>query len=408
MEEKNNYTMLNRILNYINVFGFVWVLVTCIFHFIDLPYWFTYGGMYTFCTTWCLECVVEKRWRNWTMSREKYFYVLLLIFFVVGICYYPWDGTVYFKHHTELRYPLLGVGIVGLFGVNELYSKKLIFRTMVIISVASVLFLYMHCGLENLIHSSNRIFLLAEARKTYVNAHMGFNYFLNVSLMGLWYLIFHTDEKRRWLQAFYVLAGLVILSALFLSDGRSGLGMGLLVMLALLVYELWQHSHAGAIILMVAGLSFSTWMLTTHPRISNGSLNSELRFCYWHSALDLIKDRPIHGYGVSTAQEEFDKVNMQYVPEHCLYFWNTREEHYIDSHNQYIQTTLEFGLLGLLLLLTIYLIPIWLVDNDGRIITIAIAALSIGQSMVDIFITGQFALIYGLMMLTCLSMHDRQ
>lgn len=398
--------MLQRTLNYINIFGFIWVFITCIFHFVDYSYWFTYGGLYLFCTTWCIEFVIEKRWRDWTMSREKYFSVLLLLFFVLGLCYYPWDGTLYFKHHIELRYPLLGVGIIGLFGVNRLYNKQLIFRTMAVVSVSIVMFLYIKCGIHNLITSPDRINILAEMRRQYVNAHMGFNYYLDATLIGIWYLLFHSGEERRWMKALLVCSGLIIFSALFLSDGRSGLGMGIIITLALIVYEVWSRSRIVAIAILIAGIMGSSIILTNHPRISNQSIRNELRFCYWHSALDLIKDRPILGYGISNAQEQFDEVNMRYIQKENEYFWRVVNTHYVDSHNQYLQTMLEFGLVGLLFLLTIYLSPIWLSEPSARVLTIALSALSMGQSMVDVFLTGQFAMIYCMLMLCCLRVKD--
>ena len=121
--------------------------------------------------------------------------------------------------------------------------------------------------------------------------------------------------------------------------------------------------------------------------------------------MELIHEKPILGYGISNAQEQFDQVNMKYASEAAVHYWTVIHSHYIDCHNQYIQTTLEYGLIGLILLLGIYILP--MVVCWGRRewwLALMLTLICMGQSLFDSFITGKFGIIYCLLFLMVMRM----
>ena len=61
---------------------------------------------------------------------------------------------------------------------------------------------------------------------------MGYNFFLNSTLIGMWYLLFQGERKPAlWQKIAYPLTALLIFGMLLLSDGRSGFFMGLAIIL---------------------------------------------------------------------------------------------------------------------------------------------------------------------------------
>jgi O-antigen ligase len=396
--------MFKNILHYANIFGLQWTLCVCLFDSALLPRWLLYGGLYIFFTTWLIEFFMEKRWQT-KPTKEWFFFGMLIAFFLWAFLYWPWDGAhTYFHHHMEQRLPLLGFGIVGLFGLNERYSRAAIIHTMAVVSVCSVIFLFCATGWEQLL-SPERVTYLAHTRVKYLNAHMGYNFFLNATLIGLWWLLFHSDRKPAlWQKVTYPICALVILVALLLSDGRSGFFMGLVILGMMGFAEIYHRHKWLSLGFSVFALAALLTVCTLHPRINTQKVSHDLRYCYWKSAIELIREKPVLGYGMSNAQEQFDQVNMKYAPETAIHYWTVLHHRYVDCHSQYIQTTLEFGFIGLILLLTIYLLPLWLCWRKVWGMAFFITLISMGQSLFDVFITGQFSIIYCLLFLMVMRM----
>ena len=385
-------------------FGLVWTLCVTLFYSNLVPNVLLYGGLALFLVCWIIEFVLERRWQT-KPKREWLFYGLLIVFYLWAFLYWPWDGKVYFQHHLEQRLPLLAFGIVGLFGLSNRFSKAVMINAMVIMSVSSVLFLVFKTGWHELLHSTCRSWLLSVTRIQYINAHMGYNFFLNSTLIGMWYLLFHAERKPLlWQKIVYPIAACIIFAALIFSDGRSGFFMSLAIIGMMSIVEIYHWRKWVGIGYAVIALSAILAVTTLHPRISSTALTTDLRFSYWKSAGELIREKPILGYGMSRAQEEFDQVNMKYTSEAARSYWTEQHSHYVDCHNQYIQTTLEYGIIGLLLLLAIYLMPLYICWKRREWwLALFFTLISMGQSLFDMFLTGRFNLIYCILMLMVIS-----
>ena len=398
--------MLKTILNYINQAGLLWILCVRMFD-IALPRWVQFGGMYIFVFTLIIEIVAEKRWQRFPVQGWLY-YGLQLALFLLAFCYWPWDGNIYFHHHLEQRIPLLVFGLFGLFGINNRYSRATLIHALIILSVSSTLFLFFKSGWHNILFSPDRVFIVAENRIRYIGSHMVYNFYLNSSLIGIWYLLFHADRKPAlWQKICYPIAACLIFSMLLLSDGRTGFFIGLVILGIMLVVELHKYNKWLGIGVSFFALAALIAISSLHPRISKQMLSNDLRYSYWKAAIELIEEKPIFGYGMSSAQEEFDKVNMKYVDEDNTYFWGVSQYHYIDCHNQFIQTTLEFGIIGLLIVLAIYFLPLFICWGKKEWwLAFFFTLISVWQSLFDMFLTGQFNIIYGLLLLIPIHIKD--
>lgn len=385
-------------------FGLVWTLCVNIFYSDLVPNAVLYGGLALFLVGWIIEFVLERRWQT-KPKRERLFYGLLIVFYLWAFLYWPWDGKVYFQHHLEQRLPLLVFGIVGLFGISNRFSKAAMINAMVIMSVGSVLFLIFKTGLYSLYYTSSRSWLLSVTRIQYINAHMGYNFFLNSTLIGMWYLLFHAERKPLlWQKIVYPIAACIIFTTLIYSDGRSGFFMGLSIIGLMSIVEIYKWRKWIGISYAIIAFAAILAVTTLHPRISSTSITTDLRYSYWKSAGELIQEKPVLGYGMSRAQEEFDQVNMKYASEDERIYWTVQHSHYVDCHNQYIQTTLEYGIVGLLLLLAIYLLPLYICWKKREWwLVFFFTLISMGQSLFDMFLTGRFNMIYCILMLMAIS-----
>lgn len=390
-------------INILNLFACCWLVVRVLFWSIDLPYWFAYGGLYLFFGSFIVEVFLEKRWQNIRWDKNTIYFSIILIFFILGFIYAPFDGREYFWHHMESRYPLFGFSVVGILGLNKYYKLSYLFKTMIITSVVAILFLFFKIGIVEFVLSPNRNILFTQARIEYVNAHMGFNLFLNISLVGIWYICSLSWRRiPKYTRYLYVLAMCIIFFVLSISEGRSGFLASIFLLFSFLAIEVWRRRKIlGFVMALVLPLALA-FAGSHHNRIAHNALKNEPRLAFWHSAAELIEKKPILGYGINNAQIAFDQVNMKYTTPEYREFWTNQGLWFIDTHNQYIQTTLEFGLVGLVLLLLVYLGPIVIVDSNRRLLSLYLIGLCAYQSMFDMFITGQFCLLFCLLILALL------
>ena len=134
------------------------------------------------------------------------------------------------------------------------------------------------------------------------------------------------------------------------------------------------------------------------------SLKAEPRIFLWESALSVIKEKPIFGYGISDAQEHFDIARTKFQTDE--YRENWKAHNLLDSHNQYLQTTMEHGIIGLIILLYIYIYPVFLADRNRKLFSFLLLFLCAYQSTFDMFITGKFSAIFCILVILILSVEN--
>ena len=178
-------------------------------------------------------------------------------------------------------------------------------------------------------------------------------------------LIHHWHSPRWHKVRWFVIADMGLLSAYILfSDSRSGIVAWVLLVLACFVHLAFgkRQWRTIGIILAVSALviGISYWASPkTYDRITDTANNllsgekGDIRQTMWQSGLQTVKQRPIFGYG-------------------CDGYWNTlfdqyREQDCLDAsvlqfstHNQYLETTLATGLVGMAVMLAMMLAPVLL------------------------------------------------
>ena len=387
-------------INYINLSGAIYLTLSSIFYY---PY--QKIGFLVFGISYLIEIFTDKKWKNITWNKSTIYYTVLAAFFLLAFVYYPFESTdKYFWHLISRRLALLAFAVVGFLGINNKYKVSYFLNSFIISAVGTTLYLLVfRIGLTEFISNPDRQAIFNLSRIGYVNSHMDFNLYMNFAIVSSWFLLRNKTRANKWWQtSFYVFAIILSFTVLYFSDGRVGFITGLLNMTIITIFELLKFKKWIGYGLIIALPVFITYALKHHDRMSVSSIKNEPRLFLWKSGTDVIISKPVFGWGISNAQEQYDIKRSINATEEYNARWNHIK--ILHSHNQFLQTTMEFGIIGLILLLFLYVYPI-ITLKGNRLFTALLLIPIIIQSFFDVVITGlNYAGIFGLILLIIFSM----
>ncbi len=108
--------------------------------------------------------------------------------------------------------------------------------------------------------------------------------------------------------------------------------------------------------------------LSSITKNDNTNTSTAARGTIWKSALHLIIQQPILGYGTGDGK---DALIEEYIKNDYTYF----AEKQLNAHNQFIQTSLSIGLSGGIILLAMILLPLYYAIKHKKIIYIGFLSL---------------------------------
>lgn len=380
------------IINYINFLSCIYLAASSVYYTS-----FQQIGFAVFVVSYFLEFFLDKKWLNFHFDKVKAYYLGLLLFFLLILIYHPFEhSTKYFFRLVELRFALFVFAIVGIFGINKLYKFSYFANAIVVSALIAMIFLIFKIGIVEFVNNSDRAQLITVLRSKYINSHIVFNSYLNIALVFCWFFLFKgkTNLKNRYKVMLYSFTSLLIIYFLAVSEGRMGIVTCVSLLFCLAIYRLWNVRKLYVLIIALAA-PFVVWtVLSNHKKMQNADYQSEARIFIWNAAIEVAKEQPILGYGASRAQEEYDKSLSKFqTPEFKLAWKDTKIMH---SHNQFLQTYMEFGVIGLFLLLWLIVSPIFIATKGRRFLSVLLFSILVFQFLTDIVITYQgFPVIYG-------------
>jgi O-antigen ligase len=327
--------------------------------------------------SYVIELILEKKWRElkWENTARQWFFVTIIIYFLLQFFYFPFEtNTNYFQPIFEERVAFLVFGIVGLIGFNKYFKLKYFAWAFIATSFVLGVFLLSKLNAE-ILNSPNRNDMIAFIRIKYISSHMKFNYFLNISLIFMYYLVAVYKIKKSFLNTFaLIISFLVIILNLFLSDGRIGLMTSFIILALYILRYLWSKSIRLTIISTSVFLLLVFVLIQQNPRLNSEHIKREPRKEIWKVAVDEIKESHFLGEGASTASYnlalEFSKRNM---------------ENFKHSHNIFLQTLVEYGIVGFLVILTMFLLSYFTVSKKFRFMIFLFTMATILQLLVGSF-----------------------
>jgi len=189
------------------------------------------------------------------------------------------------------------------------------------------------------------------------------------------------------------MAGVVM--GLLLTEGRAG--QITFVLLAALAIGAWliRTKRLRWIVPGLVGvglLAGGLWM--ANPHFHDYSLTDNARTYIWPVATQMIEEKPLFGWGVSGARQEFVRRGMNdedFRIHYLLEFETSSMESFgkvnygiIHPHNAFLETWMELGIVGLVLLVLCLLLPaLWLPIGHDRWFVVACVLVFFVQGMFE-------------------------
>ena len=327
--------------------------------------------------TYVIEIIYEKKWRTliWENSIRQWFFLSIIIYFLLQFIYFPFENNIdSFKAIFEERVSFLAFGIIGFFGFNKYFKLKYFAWTFIATSFVLGVFLISKLNTE-ILFSDNRNDLLGLIRIKYISSHMKFNYFLNISLIFIYYLLaVYKIKKNFWTISALSVSFIVIIVNLFLSDGRIGLLSSLIIFSFIILRYLWSKSIGFTVVASIVFVLFVSISVQQNPRITLSKIKEDPRKEIWKVAAHEIINANFVGVGASTAsnnlKSEFSKRGM---------------ENFKHAHNIFLQTMVEYGFVGFLTILTVFILSFFAVSKRFMFIILLFETTTALQLLVGSF-----------------------
>ncbi|MDO4782412.1 MAG: O-antigen ligase family protein [Capnocytophaga felis] len=387
--EKKLNNVIGEIINYLPVLGCLSVLSTDIFYISN-----TRDLWYVIPITLLIEFIYNKRWKTFTYNKMHIYYGVVFLFFLLFFLYYPFEQhTLYFDYLLKTRIPLSGLALCGILGLTNYHKLSYYLNAIIVVALFSIFYLVvLKIGFFEFLNSGNRAELFTQTRISFVNHHMKYNIYLNLALVSIWYIVsnkYKSLSKIKWI--FYVCSFLLIFSILHISEGRNGYLTSLFIVGCISLVETWKRSKFWAIFVGGIVIILIFFKISSHGRLSENDLKENPRIFLWEIAWETIKENPLLGRGASEAQYVFTEKRLAHpLNETYQYFYSYLGD-YMHADNQYFQTTMEFGFMGLILLLIIYFYPFFLADKKHKILAFLMIFVIAFQSFFTVVLTDEYA-----------------
>lgn len=400
-----------KCVNYINLFS-------ALFLFSQVPMYYgkaQHIALLIFFSTYVLEFFLVKKWMSFCWKKRHLIFISFILYFLLTIIWAPFEQSPQFLNKIiEIRLPFLALGIIGLFGLNKYYRLKYFAYTAIFTSIVLISYLvFIKIGFSEFFEEKDTFKF---ARMKYINSHMIFNYYLNISLIFVFYLL--NTLKNIWiifpLKVIIAVSGLMIYSILLISEGRVGFLMANLVVFGMLFYIFWNRNKVLSIIVALLLIVGIAPIIKGHQRINSKALTQEPRLVIWRMGVEEFEVKPIFGYAASTGAFKFmDKLSehpeFQVFPDDVLTI-AIKERLLLGAHphNQFIMTAIEFGIIGLVIFLFMNIFPLFVMPPDLKIYILFFVTLSIVQLMTDIYFSGLTPITYTMLMVLFFCSQDTE
>jgi len=356
--------LLKTILSYCPIVGFMVVLSSLAFEYSTVQ---QIALIWTG-ATYVLDFVINQRWIGWQLTKDKWvfivcmaFFLLLPIWVLMGIETGP---RVHSFMETYLPFAILGA--VGLCGMPK--TARVEWFATVALATFSAVAVYMASqvgwNVFEHIHSMANHFNYYRAMN--LTSHMHFNLYANMGLVLAVAALQKPDLHRAWRIVLYILMAITV-TIVFISDGRTGLLTMMLILGFSVIHALWKRNKVVALVLAVLCSAAAGAVVMHSIQAHYATVSDEPRQYIWAVAIDQIKEHPWLGYGPSAGHEQFvdrgiaNEDFMTYYGFHLMQLAPDRPDEVIrmaHPHNVILETWIGFGLVGVVLLLLLFILPV--------------------------------------------------
>lgn len=372
--------MLSSLLSLIkltNLFSALALVFLCIFPYNSKQQ----TAIIVFFITYVIEFIADKRWNLYKWEKSKWVFVFFILYYSLTIFYIPFEQDAKFVGQIlEYRLAFLAFGIIGFFGYNKYYRLTYFMYVIITTSIILSFYILFHIGILDFLVSDNKSQIFGAARIELVNTHMMFNYYLNISIVFCYYLWKKGENKH--FRIIMIVLGVFLYSLMFITEGRTGFLAANAIVGILFFYTIYNWNKKIALFSIVIILPIIAIAALQHPKIkSSENMQKDARLTIWHNAIDVISEKPILGYGASSGKIAFIKKSED-VPELRSMFPDISLAH---PHSQYLQSMLEYGVIGLIIFCLMNIIPMFLMTKPLRLYFFLFIFITMIQLSTDIY-----------------------
>jgi O-antigen ligase len=350
------------------------LLLFCSIPFFYSP--FIQYGLIFFFVSFIADYLTSKRWQEgfkWNTSRVVSALILLqfVLLFIFG--FFEKD-TRYLSTFYEMRTAYLGFGIVGLLGVSDKFKVRPFAYASALTMVPFLIILYnmLPEWIANVDNIQDKVNFISQVRGKNICSHMTLNIFLSVGMILFSKVI--SISKSKLEKAFSILMILVFYVLVVTTMGRVGLLHASIVLLCIFLRfaaTKLKYLIPTLVVLLVGAVGVGTFLLSDNPLKDDIKVLNKTnpREYIWQDGVELIKESPIVGLGASTNAlrvKERLLANEELCSMEKFLIMNLKKEHVfgMHTHNQLMQSWQEYGIIGLVAILALFVAMILLVKGS--------------------------------------------
>ena len=324
---------------------------------------------------WCVNLLASAPLQNWSMALRNKLVWATVIFFLWHLLSLFWTNDLNSGlHFLETKMSFL-LGPFFLFTALPMVSKKgvanctrayLIGNLAVFLAaIADSAFTAIREGSLYVLSPGGtyRRFAFTYEELSQPFMHPGYlaSYFGVAVIIAFFWTFHHTGRQRKT----YALAGLILFLAMILVQGRINLIAIIITLSGCAFMILFRGSNPKILWTLTIPLILLSGFLLLAPNdlrerylqppdfnydISGQDFNSATyRLAEWTCAVEAIKERPLLGAGAGDKQEALFEAYRKNE------FWQGLEKRY-NAHNQYLETAITSGIIGLGLLIFVFVV----------------------------------------------------
>jgi O-antigen ligase len=333
---------------------------------------------------------------------------LCLLFFgaqVMGFFYSDNSKSALFDLQTKLSFLLIPIFIrTDLIGYEYLEKIKKAFIQGCVLGV-----------LLSLAASIYRFYLTREMDSFFYgnfSSHIHTSYFSSYLTFALSFILF--SKKMRSKSIWWIAAGLMLFG-IILCLSRAGI-ITAFVVFSFFIWELYSTIENKKVLKVIVGSLFlivltSLLLPKVRERIRNAFVLNEQkdesvqastayeRIEVWKVSFYLIRQNPLLGFGPGDVKEElvreYKNRNMLFAAKYTL-----------NAHNQYLQTSLANGILGLLILVALLLGGIFNAIKTGNRFLFVLLIISVIGFMFESMLETQAGIVFFVFFYLLFILHD--
>lgn len=303
--------------------------------------------------TFVVSMFFKKNWKDFFSKIDVKFSVLLVVFVVMSFIIAAFDGGIGSRlDNYNLRY-LIFFPLAYFINDNKRifnFLKSFLFGGTIILILAII----------NFIKNYNEWAHPVGFEYPRVTAILTVQDFANIMCIILLYLmsflLFYKNEdnkKNKMIKIYLAIMSILVLFIVIVNRSKM-VYISLLPTILYIMYKKRKRYVLAAVLMCFTG--YFALPVSISNRIQyivkyKNDPSSNLRVIFWKTGAEAFKQKPLYGWRA----EERKKFNLDYykkigVSDYVYKYFLTgnklRTQHYVASHNSYLQYLLDFGILG--------------------------------------------------------------